>query len=194
MEGKASNPNSPLHQALNLNLSRASASSPPDFLQPNFSRADKEKKWKNTKKSREMFSAVSVDRTRDLQIFSLTLSQLSYPRRSRYIPHQVQSLYIQQCSKKFFHTLYWFKSCTESFQENALQLAQDLRHQWSPPHDCHKSKEWVYWKNQPVFWPVMGLQNYLVDMNKILKKNPPGTRICIQISNQNFFVLSLMHS
>ena len=25
--------------------------------------------------------AVSVDRTRDLQIFSLTLSQLSYPRR-----------------------------------------------------------------------------------------------------------------
>ncbi|CAN1162755.1 hypothetical protein LINPERHAP2_LOCUS24659, partial [Linum perenne] len=25
-------------------------------------------------------SAVSVDRTRDLQIFSLTLSQLSYPR------------------------------------------------------------------------------------------------------------------
>ena len=26
-------------------------------------------------------SAVSVDRTRDLQIFSLTLSQLSYPRK-----------------------------------------------------------------------------------------------------------------
>ncbi|KAF7831201.1 hypothetical protein G2W53_013534 [Senna tora] len=26
-------------------------------------------------------NAVSVDRTRDLQIFSLTLSQLSYPRK-----------------------------------------------------------------------------------------------------------------
>ena len=28
----------------------------------------------------EKYNAVSVDRTRDLQIFSLTLSQLSYPR------------------------------------------------------------------------------------------------------------------
>lgn len=31
-------------------------------------------------------NAVSVDRTRDLQIFSLTLSQLSYPRMTRVIP------------------------------------------------------------------------------------------------------------
>jgi hypothetical protein len=29
--------------------------------------------------------AVSVDRTRDLQIFSLTLSQLSYPRNCDYL-------------------------------------------------------------------------------------------------------------
>ncbi|CAN1807251.1 hypothetical protein LINPERHAP1_LOCUS24978 [Linum perenne] len=28
----------------------------------------------------KVLNAVSVDRTRDLQIFSLTLSQLSYPR------------------------------------------------------------------------------------------------------------------
>ena len=31
-------------------------------------------------------NAVSVDRTRDLQIFSLTLSQLSYPRKSNNAP------------------------------------------------------------------------------------------------------------
>ncbi len=31
--------------------------------------------------------AVSVDRTRDLQIFSLTLSQLSYPRRRKPMPY-----------------------------------------------------------------------------------------------------------
>ncbi|RDX71794.1 hypothetical protein CR513_48806, partial [Mucuna pruriens] len=30
--------------------------------------------------------AVSVDRTRDLQIFSLTLSQLSYPRKDMHQP------------------------------------------------------------------------------------------------------------
>ncbi len=83
MERKASNPNSPLHQTLNLNFSRASASSPTDFflfLQPNFSGADLEKKTKHRKTNCR--NAVSVDRTRDLQIFSLTLSQLSYPRKS----------------------------------------------------------------------------------------------------------------
>ena len=32
----------------------------------------------------EKIIAVSVDRTRDLQIFSLTLSQLSYPRLTAY--------------------------------------------------------------------------------------------------------------
>ena len=31
-------------------------------------------------RQRKIVYAVSVDRTRDLQIFSLTLSQLSYPR------------------------------------------------------------------------------------------------------------------
>ena len=35
-----------------------------------------EKNLKNNNKN----NAVSMDRTRDLQIFSLTLSQLSYPR------------------------------------------------------------------------------------------------------------------
>ncbi len=42
--------------------------------------------------------AVSVDRTRDLQIFSLTLSQLSYPRR----PKNIQQISV--CS--FIYTLH----------------------------------------------------------------------------------------
>ena len=35
---------------------------------------------KRVQKKTKMENAVSVDRTRDLQIFSLTVSQLSYPR------------------------------------------------------------------------------------------------------------------
>ena len=38
------------------------------------------KKEKENKTGSREHIAVSVDRTRDLQIFSLTLSQLSYPR------------------------------------------------------------------------------------------------------------------
>jgi hypothetical protein len=44
------------------------------------SEREREKEQRRKRNFRRKRNAVSVDRTRDLQIFSLTLSQLSYPR------------------------------------------------------------------------------------------------------------------
>jgi hypothetical protein len=68
-------------------------------------------KWKMGQK--EIKIAVSVDRTRDLQIFSLTLSQLSYPR----LLDKVVNLFFQSMFFPFQplpHSFYLFPFCSSS--------------------------------------------------------------------------------
>jgi hypothetical protein len=53
------------------------------------------------------FSAVSVDRTRDLQIFSLTLSQLSYPRIPRTTSLTLANVFSPGFEPETFSVLDW---------------------------------------------------------------------------------------
>ncbi len=114
---KASNPNSPLHQTLNLNLYRASASLPPDFsltsslILAGQTRKRKGNKGKNTK-LRLCGERGSNTRPSDLQSDALP-TELS---------PQIACLFLfticiySVSSKKFFHVLSCFKSCNESFE------------------------------------------------------------------------------